>query len=93
VGTNVAAGQVSGLSSRQGGESGTDAGREMSMRCVHEILRLKFECTRSDRASAVAVSVSLANGTFHCRRQPVPRIRPRRRGSQIVRAGRISPCP
>jgi hypothetical protein len=30
----------------------------VSMRRVREILRLKFECSRSDRAIAVAVSVA-----------------------------------
>jgi hypothetical protein len=30
----------------------------VSMRRVREILRLKFECARSDRAIAVAVSVA-----------------------------------
>src|SRR5215472_6654917 len=47
----------SGLSSRQG-ERGPMPAERVSMRRVREILRLKFECGRSDRAIAVAVSVA-----------------------------------
>ena len=49
--------QVSGLSSRQG-ERETDAGRENVDATGAWDLRVKFECGRSDRAIAVAVSVA-----------------------------------